>query len=557
MENFFNNNLLPMLDSVDAWVAGHGLAALGGLGFVFAVILGIVVWKNRYDRKLQQLQLDAKTHELNDLSEQLQLQQHEAGLQQQRNHEYEVQLGVLETRNSALGDRLEELGKQLHASQAQLESSRNAEQHSSQQLAEKREALASRETQLAQYRQWWEQAQQTLVETQQQHTKLKDEYTQLKTSLEEKQAHFNDQIALLNDAKAQMKKDFELLANEILERKGKAFKEINQESIEHLLTPIRHEMKGFREKVETIHTEEIRQRSELKAELVNLQKLNQEITDQADRLTTALQGQKKMQGNWGELMLENVLDSSGLRAGKDYQREVSIKTENGRQRPDAVVYLPQGKHMIIDAKTSLVAYTRYVNADNDLERETALAEHTRAVSDRINELADRDYYRLPGLNSPEVVIMFIPIESAYVEALRHDETLYQRAIERNVLVATPTTLLTSLNIVRQLWQFEDRNKHTAELASRAEKFYNKLNSFLGSMQAVGVQLDKARDSYDKAFSQLYSGRGNLIKQASDFRELGVSVQKELPQDLRDKASLELDTPLVSEEPEPASPDKIS
>ena len=337
-----------------------------------------------------------------------------------------------------------------------------------------------------------------------------------------------------------MKQDFELLANEILENKGKAFREINQQSIQNLLNPVQAEMKGFREKVESLHTEETKQRSELKAELLHLQKLNQDITDQASQLTNALQGQKKVQGNWGELILENVLDSSGLRKGVDYEREVSFKTEDGRKRPDAIVYLPQQKHLVIDAKTSLAAYTRYVNAENNLDRETALAEHASAVSDRINELADKDYYKLPGLNSPEVVIMFIPIESAYVEALKYDDSLYQKGIERNVLVATPTTLLTSLNIVRQLWQFEDRNKHTAELANRAEKFYNKLNSFLGSMQKVGDQLDNARQTYELAVKQLYSGRGNLIKQASEFKDLGVSVQKELPGEFVEKAKLELD-----------------
>ena len=379
---------------------------------------------------------------------------------------------------------------------------------------------------------------------------LQATYTRLKTTLEEKENQFADQLALLNNAKADMKKDFELLANEILEAKGKAFKELNQQSIQNLLTPVQVEMKGFREKVESLHTEETKQRSELKTELLHLQKLNREITDQAEQLTTALKGQKKVQGNWGELILENVLDNSGLRLGKDYQREVSFKTEDGRKRPDAIVFMPQNKHLIIDAKTSLAAYTRYVNAETDLERSTALAEHASAIKDRIEELSDRDYYNLPGLNSPEVVIMFIPIESAYVEALKQDESLYQRAIEKHVLVATPTTLLTSLNIVRQLWQFEDRNKHTAELADRAGKFYNKLNSFLNSMQKVGDQIDNARHTYDTAMKQLYSGKGNLIKQASEFKDLGVSVQKELPAELMDKASLELDSPEAkTEEPE--------
>ena len=368
----------------------------------------------------------------------------------------------------------------------------------------------------------------------------------LEAELKEKERGFEQQMILLNENKAVLKKEFENLANEILEQKGKAFKTMNSETISSLLEPVRQEMKGFRSKVEDLHEKDVAQRAALKTELIHLQKLNQKITDQAERLTTALQGQKKVQGNWGELMLENILESSGLRLGKDYKREVSFNTEEGRKRPDAIVYLPHGQHLVIDAKTSLMAYTQYVNAENSQERGQFLAAHAQAVSDRIAELSERDYFKLPGINSPEVVIMFIPIESAYVEALKYDETLFQRAIEQNILVATPTTLLTSLNIVRQLWRFEDQNKHAAELANQAEKFYNKLNGFLGSMQGVGKQLDKAKDSYEKAFSQLYSGRANLIKQAAKFKELGVSVQKELPADLVERAQLELGEVTLSE-----------
>jgi DNA recombination protein RmuC len=276
--------------------------------------------------------------------------------------------------------------------------------------------------------------------------------------------------------------------------------------------------------MESIHVEDLQQRAALKTELLHLQAKSQAITEQADKLSNALQGQKKTQGNWGELMLENVLDSAGLRAGTDYKREVSFNTEDGRLRPDVVVYLPQGRHLVIDAKTSLNAYTRYVNA----------------VTARINELASKSYDRLPGINSPEVVIMFVPIESAFVEALKYQSDIYQQAIEKNILVATPTTLLTSLNIVKQLWRFEEQTKYSKELANRAERFYSKLNGFLTSMEGVGKQLDKAKETYDKAFSQLYRGKGNLIKQASEFKELGVSVQKELPQESVERAHLELD-----------------
>ena len=375
----------------------------------------------------------------------------------------------------------------------------------------------------------------------------REKWGRLESEIKEKERGFEKQMALLNESKALLKKEFENLANEILEQKGKAFKEMNSETISALLNPVREEMKGFRSKVEDLHEKDVEQRAKLTTELIQLQKLNQKITDQAERLTTALQGQKKVQGNWGELILENILESSGLRLGKDYKREVSFNTEEGRKRPDAIVYLPHGQHLVIDAKTSLAAYTKYVNAENEEERASSIAAHAQAVADRIAELSDRDYFKLPGIHSPEVVIMFIPIESAYVEALKYDETLFQRAIEQNILVATPTTLLTSLNIVRQLWRFEDQNKHAAELANQAEKFYNKLNGFLGSMQTVGKQLDNAKSSYEKAFGQLYSGRGNLIKQAARFKELGVSVQKELPEDLVERAQLELGEVALSED----------
>ncbi len=458
----------------------------------------------------------------------------------------EAKYGQLSNQHSELKSSLEEKQQALdnyqrwwEEAKAELKALEVKYGQLSNQHSELKSSLEEKQQALDNYQRWWEEAKAELKALETKYGQLSNQHSELKTSLDEKQQNFAAQLKLLLDSRETLKKEFELLASEILERKGKAFKELNHESITNLLNPLHSEMKGFKARVEDIHAKDAEQRIQLRTELQNMQKLNKEITDQADKLTTALRGQKKVQGNWGELMLENVLDNSGLRIGVDYKREVSFTTEEGRQRPDAIVYLPQNKHLIIDAKTSLVAYTEYVNADNDALRAQAIAAHAQAVSDRINELADRDYFKLPGLNSPEVVVMFIPIESAYVEALKYDETLFQRAIERNVLVATPTTLLTSLNIVRQLWRFEDQNKHTAELANRAERFYSKLNGFLTSMQGVGSQLDRAKASYDKAFGQLYSGKANLIKQASEFKELGVSVQKELPAELVERANLEL------------------
>ena len=396
------------------------------------------------------------------------------------------------------------------------------------------------EKQNAQYNQYWQKAENELSLLREKYNQRDIELSTMRTTLEQKQQNFTDQLAQLEQSKQTLKKEFENLANKILDEKTQSFKVTNQESMEQLLRPVQGELKGFRDKMESIHVEDLKQRAALKTELLHLQAKSQAITEQADKLSNALQGQKKTQGNWGELMLENVLDSAGLRAGTDYKREVSFNTEEGRLRPDVVVYLPQGRHLVIDAKTSLNAYTRYVNAESELESQQAIKEHVNAVTARINELASKSYDRLPGINSPEVVIMFVPIESAFVEALKYQSDIYQQAIEKNILVATPTTLLTSLNIVKQLWRFEEQTKYSKELANRAERFYNKLNGFLTSMEGVGKQLDRAKESYDKAFSQLYRGKGNLIKQASEFKELGVSVQKELPNESVERAQLELD-----------------
>lgn len=377
--------------------------------------------------------------------------------------------------------------------------------------------------------------------------KFSIEIAELNFSLNAERSKAAEKLTMLLEAKEALSNQFKSLANDILEEKSKRFTEQNQVNIGQLLNPLKERMSEFKAKVEEIHTKDTEQQAALRAELGQLKDLNRQMTEEAHGLATALKGQAKKQGNWGELVLGNVLDRSGLRDGQDYKKEVSFNTEDGRKRPDVVIYLPQAKHLVIDAKVSLNAYTRYVNAVDDASRQLALQEHVNAIASRIQELSDRSYFNLPGINSPEMVFMFIPIESAFVEALRADENLFQKAIEKNVLVATPTTLLTSLNIVRQLWRFEEQNAHTAELADRASKVYKKLVTFLGSMDAVGRQLDKAKESFGMAMGQLYTGKGNLISQAKEFEKLGVSVQTPLPQNLVDKAALELDDlPLVDD-----------
>ncbi len=375
---------------------------------------------------------------------------------------------------------------------------------------------------------------------QQAHQSLTKQHTQLKTELDEREASHVRELANFEKQKESLSEQFKVLSHEILEAKSKSLHESNKLTMTSVMNPFQQSIDNFKKEVQEIHHRETTQQGELRKELASLKELNQKITTEAHELSTALRGQKKLQGNWGELVLENVLDRSGLQLGKDYRREVSVTTEEGRQRPDAVVYLPQEKHLIVDAKVSLNAYTRYVNAEEELERAQALKEHVHAVGSRIKELADRDYYKLPGFNSPEMVFMFVPIESAFVEALKADETLFQQAIENNVLVATPTTLLTSLNIVRQLWRYEDQNKHTAALAKKAETVFKKLNSFLGSFEKIKKGLDTATSAYSTAENQLVSGKGNLVKQVGEFKNLAPAIKAELPDYFTEKAALEID-----------------
>ncbi len=449
---------------------------------------------------------------------------------------------------------VEQLQRQLGFAREETEGLRSRqllEQRRQEELAGQAQAAKAQGRQLGlqheELRQSHARLEQTHENLQERFATLSREHAMLASTLEQKQQHFAEQQQLLKDSREQLKLEFEQLAGQIFEAKGQAFAQTSQQSLDALLKPFREQIEGFRAKVEDIHHKDTQQQATLAQQIVQLNELNRQITQEAQDLTTALKGQKKTQGNWGELILENVLERSGLIEGRDFKREASFTTEEGRKRPDVLVYLPQCKHLIIDAKVSLNAYTRYINATEEAERRVALAEHVGAIGARIRELAERHYFSLPGLNAPEMVFMFIPIESAFVEALKADETLFQRAIERNVLVATPTTLLTSLNIVRQLWRFEEQNKHTAELADRAGKVYDKLRTFLGSMDTVGSSLDKAQDAYRRACDQLVSGKGNLVKQVNDFRQLGVAVKGEMAEAWVDRAELELELGLIGEE----------
>jgi DNA recombination protein RmuC len=467
--------------------------------------------------------------------------------QRAQTHSADKQLEAAQADLRAQKAQVHELRERLTHSQQATQAERDAVNQLKQSLAQEgknSEALEGTLSELrnhyAELKQRLTHTEQTLAELQARHQGLAQQHAQLQTEQEAQKNSHARELANFEKQKHSLTEQFKVLSNEILAANTKALQESSKLSLSAVINPFQQSIDNFKKEVQDIHHRESTQQGELRKELQSLKELNQQITAEAHELSTALKGQKKLQGNWGELVLENVLERSGLQLGKDYKREVSVTTEEGRQRPDAVVYLPQDKHLVIDAKVSLNAYTRFVNSTDELERKHAIKEHVTAVGNRIKELAERDYYRLPGFNSPEMVFMFIPIESAFVEALKADETLFQQAIENNVLVATPTTLLTSLNIVRQLWRYEDQNKHTAALASKAETVFKKLNSFLNSFEKIKKGLDNATEAYGKAEGQLVSGRGNLVKQVGEFKNLAPAIKAELPSYFTDKAALEID-----------------
>ncbi len=365
----------------------------------------------------------------------------------------------------------------------------------------------------------------------------KSNVTELETRMAAERQAAVEKLALLDEAKTKLGNEFKLLANQIFDEKGKAFSAQNQSSLGEILKPVQSELQSFRDRIETVHKEDVEARGSLKEQLLNLQRLNKQMNDEARNLTRALKGDKKMQGDWGELILETVLEQSGLRKGKEYETQGGFRDDGGNLRkPDVILNLPDGKHMIIDSKVSLVAYNEFMAADDEQIREQALTAHVQSVRNHIDELSGKDYSSLIGLKAPDFVFMFMPIEAAFMAAFQTDEKLFSRAFERNIVVVTPTTLLATLRTVENIWRYERQNENAKRIADKAGSVYDKLRGFLEDFEKIGTQLTTVQKSYDGARNKLTRGHGNLIRQAEGFVELGVKIKKQLPKNMLDEAS---------------------
>ncbi|WP_421332846.1 DNA recombination protein RmuC [Aeromonas sp. 603607] len=401
-------------------------------------------------------------------------------------------------------------------------------------LAEERyQALQERFDELQDERQ---QGQQKLDQQQTLLIKLTARLKDAEATLRSERLAAAEKLQLQQEAEQRLSQQFENLANRIFEQNSGNFRELNQNSLDLLLTPLKEQLEGFRRQVGETHAQETAQRHSLKFELERLAELNARMTEEAAALTRALKGDSKQQGNWGEVVLARILSECGLREGHEYHTQVNIEVEKGkRYQPDVIVHLPQEKDIIIDAKVSLTAYERWYNAEDELEKAVALKEHVASVRNHIRELGRKDYQQLPGVRTLDYVLMFVAVEPAFLTAMEADPSLVRYGLDNNILLVSPTNLMVALRTIENLWRYERQNQNARQIAERAGRLYEKLRLFVEEMQQMGGSLHKAQESYDKAMGRLVNGRGNLIAQVERFRELGVEVTKSLPEPLVERA----------------------
>jgi DNA recombination protein RmuC len=380
---------------------------------------------------------------------------------------------------------------------------------------------------------------------------LKQQELQFVQQLRQQEQQLNEKLELLTGARVELSNQFKTLANEILEEKTKRFTEQNQTNLSQLLTPLAVQIKGFQQKVEEVYVQEGKDRSALSEQVRLLMGLNQQLSDDTGKLTRALTTSSKAQGDLGEMILVQILESSGLRKDEEFFVQNSFRNEDSKQsRPDVIVKLPENKHLIIDSKVSLTAYNEFVNAETDEARKAALARHMESVRRHIKELADKNYQSLHQLQSIDFVCMFVPIEGAFMAAISNDPELWASYFDRGVLLMSPSTLLFVVRTVAHLWRQERQKQNVQDIVNRGAELYDKLVGFVDDLKGVGDRLEQAKTSYGLALGKLSTGKGNVIRQAEMLKALGVKAKKNLPPELVD-ASAE-DEPLLPEQAGAAS-----
>ncbi|HEV3150488.1 MAG TPA: DNA recombination protein RmuC [Acidobacteriaceae bacterium] len=365
---------------------------------------------------------------------------------------------------------------------------------------------------------------------------LRSQVAALDATLAAERAAQEEKLALLDDARDRMTHQFRALANDILEEKSRRFTEQNQANLGQLLDPLKVRLQEFQSKVDQVYVQESKDRSALAQQVTSLLEMNQRLADEAKDLTQALKGSTKAQGDWGEVVLERILEAAGLRRGHEYTMQETIAREDAsRARPDVILHLPGDRKLVVDAKVSLLDYGTYCGTADEALRKHAAARHCASLRDHIRELAARNYHHLPGLETLDFVILFVPIEPAFLLALETDNQLWVNAWEKNILLVSPSTLLFVVRTVAHLWRQEEQARNVQQIADRGAELYDKFAGFVDDLSKLGARIEQTRNAYDAAFDKLTRGRGNLVRQVEMLRALGVQPTRRLPRQLTQRA----------------------
>lgn len=379
------------------------------------------------------------------------------------------------------------------------------------------------------------QIQSELSQLQQSHSRLYADKKALESGFIQKEKAQQDKLDILTQTERRLTEQFENLANKIFEKQSESFSQANNRGMNAMLTPLKEQIDAFKRQLNDQHVREGQERASLKTEILSLKALNQQITQEAAALTMALKGDSKQQGNWGEVVLERVLKESGLREGHEFDTQTSQLNDEGKQmQPDVVVHLPNDKDVVIDSKVSLLAYERFFNCDNEDDAEKYLKEHVSSIKTHIKGLSKKDYQNLPDLKTLDYVLMFIPIEPAFLKAIEADPDLVSFAMSQNIMLVSPTNLLVALRTINNIWQYEYQNQNAQKIADHAAKLYDKFSNFILDMERLGKSLETTQKHFDLAKNKLSLGRGNIVRQIEQFRELGVQPSKKLPDSLLNK-----------------------
>jgi len=388
-----------------------------------------------------------------------------------------------------------------------------------------------------------EQLKQQLAQSYSEKETIRSEKEALAIQLSKKETDFEnlwernkEQKEEVNQLQEKFTKEFENLANKILEEKTNKFTEQNKENLKNILSPLQDKIQLFEKKVEDTHKESIDYHAALRQQILGLKEMNAQMSKETLNLTKALKGDSKMQGNWGELVLERVLEKSGLEKGREYEVQQSFTTEEGnRVFPDVVINLPDGKKMIVDSKVTLTAYERYINEDDEETKAQYLKEHVIAIKRHVEQLGDKNYQDLYQIESPDFVLLFIPMEPAFALALNEDTTLYNKAFEKNIVIVTPSTLLATLRTIDSMWTNQKQQENAYEIARQAGALYDKFEGFVSDLIKIGKKIDESKLEYSGAMNKLVEGKGNLITSVEKLKKMGAKAKKSLPESIINRA----------------------